>query len=194
MLPENINHFFRYQGSLTTPPCYESILWTVFDTPITLSHNQVQHTGSPFFQNVCIITADLCACFEHYVDQCHKAFSSSLLCSDQETGEYSDGHGQQDAVEWLPHGSASQQPCGGVFFPAAPGKRKYVACCRGLITKQGDIMYSSEWTWPRHSDTSHFSFTSFFSAFCRQDEIESRLLNIEGLITSLGKHIHSGEL
>lgn len=44
MLPENLNHFFRYQGSLTTPPCYESILWTVFDTPITLSHNQVQHT------------------------------------------------------------------------------------------------------------------------------------------------------
>lgn len=41
MLPENMNHFFRYQGSLTTPPCYESILWTVFDTPITLSHNQV---------------------------------------------------------------------------------------------------------------------------------------------------------
>ncbi|XP_052340551.1 uncharacterized protein LOC118377945 isoform X4 [Oncorhynchus keta] len=41
MLPENLNHFFRYQGSLTTPPCYESILWTVFDTPITLSHNQV---------------------------------------------------------------------------------------------------------------------------------------------------------
>ncbi|CAI5647296.1 carbonic anhydrase 6 [Oreochromis niloticus] len=31
MLPENLNHFFRYQGSLTTPPCYESILWTVFD-------------------------------------------------------------------------------------------------------------------------------------------------------------------
>ena len=31
------------------------------------------------------------------------------------------------------------------------------------------------------------------SAFCRQDEIESRLLKIEGLITSLGKHIHTGE-
>lgn len=45
MLPENLNHFFRYQGSLTTPPCYESILWTVFDTPITLSHNQVRHLG-----------------------------------------------------------------------------------------------------------------------------------------------------
>ncbi|TNN82955.1 Carbonic anhydrase 6 [Liparis tanakae] len=30
--------------------------------------------------------------------------------------------------------------------------------------------------------------------FCRQDEIESRLLKIEGLITSLGKHMHSGGL
>lgn len=48
MLPENLNHFFRYQGSLTTPPCYESILWTVFDTPITLSHNQVKHAGRDF--------------------------------------------------------------------------------------------------------------------------------------------------
>ncbi|KAG7276510.1 hypothetical protein CRUP_021290 [Coryphaenoides rupestris] len=46
MLPENINHFFRYQGSLTTPPCYESILWTVFDTPITLSHNQIRKLES----------------------------------------------------------------------------------------------------------------------------------------------------
>uniref|UniRef100_A0A671PI37 Carbonic anhydrase 6 n=1 Tax=Sinocyclocheilus anshuiensis TaxID=1608454 RepID=A0A671PI37_9TELE len=41
MLPENLSHFFRYQGSLTTPPCHESILWTVFNTPITLSHTQV---------------------------------------------------------------------------------------------------------------------------------------------------------
>uniref|UniRef100_A0A4W5L8N2 Carbonic anhydrase 6 n=1 Tax=Hucho hucho TaxID=62062 RepID=A0A4W5L8N2_9TELE len=46
MLPENLNHFFRYQGSLTTPPCYESILWTVFDTPITLSHNQIRKLES----------------------------------------------------------------------------------------------------------------------------------------------------
>ncbi|TRY96615.1 hypothetical protein DNTS_024246 [Danionella cerebrum] len=46
MLPENLSHFFRYQGSLTTPPCFESILWTVFDTPITLSHNQIRKLES----------------------------------------------------------------------------------------------------------------------------------------------------
>ncbi|XP_033898560.2 carbonic anhydrase 6-like isoform X2 [Acipenser ruthenus] len=42
MLPENLSNFFRYQGSLTTPPCYESIIWTVYDTPITLSLNQIR--------------------------------------------------------------------------------------------------------------------------------------------------------
>ncbi|XP_076848150.1 carbonic anhydrase 6 isoform X2 [Brachyhypopomus gauderio] len=42
MLPENLSHFFRYEGSLTTPPCFESTIWTVFDTPITLSQNQIR--------------------------------------------------------------------------------------------------------------------------------------------------------
>ncbi|XP_063799175.1 carbonic anhydrase 6 [Pseudophryne corroboree] len=42
MLPENLNNFYRYQGSLTTPPCTENVLWMVFDTHILLSHNQIK--------------------------------------------------------------------------------------------------------------------------------------------------------
>ncbi|XP_075047777.1 carbonic anhydrase 6 [Mixophyes fleayi] len=42
MLPENLNNFYRYQGSLTTPPCTENVLWTVFDSHIILSHNQIK--------------------------------------------------------------------------------------------------------------------------------------------------------
>ncbi|KAM4703201.1 carbonic anhydrase 6 [Rhinophrynus dorsalis] len=41
MLPENLDNFYRYKGSLTTPPCTENVLWTVFDTPIILSHTQI---------------------------------------------------------------------------------------------------------------------------------------------------------
>ncbi|XP_056305348.1 neuronal pentraxin-1 isoform X1 [Danio aesculapii] len=46
MLSENLSHFYRYKGSLTTPPCFESVMWTVFDTPITLSHNQIRKLES----------------------------------------------------------------------------------------------------------------------------------------------------
>uniref|UniRef100_A0A8D0ESX5 Carbonic anhydrase n=1 Tax=Strix occidentalis caurina TaxID=311401 RepID=A0A8D0ESX5_STROC len=40
MLPENLSQFYRYQGSLTTPPCSESVIWTIFHSPIVLSHTQ----------------------------------------------------------------------------------------------------------------------------------------------------------
>ncbi|XP_041063004.1 carbonic anhydrase 6 [Carcharodon carcharias] len=42
MLPDNLSNFYRYSGSLTTPPCFETISWTIFDTPIVLSSNQVR--------------------------------------------------------------------------------------------------------------------------------------------------------
>ncbi|NXI06320.1 CAH6 anhydrase, partial [Pachycephala philippinensis] len=42
MLPENLAHFYRYQGSLTTPPCSESVTWTIFHSPIVLSHTQIR--------------------------------------------------------------------------------------------------------------------------------------------------------
>uniref|UniRef100_A0A8C8SK93 Carbonic anhydrase n=1 Tax=Pelusios castaneus TaxID=367368 RepID=A0A8C8SK93_9SAUR len=47
MLPESLSHFYRYHGSLTTPPCSESVIWTVFDSPIMLSRTQVRPTLSP---------------------------------------------------------------------------------------------------------------------------------------------------
>lgn len=33
--------FFRYQGSLTTPPCSETVLWTVLSQPIQVSDAQI---------------------------------------------------------------------------------------------------------------------------------------------------------
>ncbi|XP_077106165.1 carbonic anhydrase 6 [Ranitomeya variabilis] len=42
MLPEDLDNYYRYQGSLTTPPCTENVLWTVFDSHIILSQNQIK--------------------------------------------------------------------------------------------------------------------------------------------------------
>ncbi|XP_010902628.2 carbonic anhydrase 6 [Esox lucius] len=110
MLPENLNQFFRYQGSLTTPPCYESVLWTVFDTPITLSHNQIRKLESTLMD-----------------------MNNKTLWND--------------------------------YRMAQPLNDRVVES--SFLPRLGK------------------------GTFCRQDEIETKLLRIESLINSLGKQMHS---
>ncbi|KAG1938092.1 carbonic anhydrase [Pimephales promelas] len=40
LLPARLDEYYRYDGSLTTPPCYPSVLWTVFRKPVTISRKQ----------------------------------------------------------------------------------------------------------------------------------------------------------
>ncbi|XP_047453514.1 carbonic anhydrase 12 isoform X2 [Mugil cephalus] len=40
LLPARLDEYYRYDGSLTTPPCYPSVLWTVFRNHVTISHKQ----------------------------------------------------------------------------------------------------------------------------------------------------------
>ncbi|KZS20469.1 Carbonic anhydrase 6 [Daphnia magna] len=42
LLPANIQNFYRYDGSLTTPTCQEVVSWTVFETPIPVSEYQLR--------------------------------------------------------------------------------------------------------------------------------------------------------
>ncbi|KAG9269660.1 carbonic anhydrase 6 [Astyanax mexicanus] len=110
MLPENLANFFRYEGSLTTPPCFESILWTVFDTPITLSHNQIRKLESTLMD-----------------------LENKTLWND--------------------------------YRMAQPLNDRVVES--SFIPRLGK------------------------GTFCRQEEIEAKLSNIESMITSLGKHVYS---
>ncbi|XP_041852112.1 carbonic anhydrase 12 isoform X1 [Melanotaenia boesemani] len=40
LLPARLDEYYRYDGSLTTPPCYPSVLWTVFRNPVAISQKQ----------------------------------------------------------------------------------------------------------------------------------------------------------
>ncbi|XP_010863830.2 carbonic anhydrase 4-like [Esox lucius] len=39
---QNLTNYYRYRGSLTTPGCTESVIWTVFENPIPLSKEQLE--------------------------------------------------------------------------------------------------------------------------------------------------------
>ncbi|KAF4087608.1 hypothetical protein AMELA_G00072590 [Ameiurus melas] len=41
LLPRDLSHYFRYSGSLTTPPCHQTVLWTIFVEKVKISHSQL---------------------------------------------------------------------------------------------------------------------------------------------------------
>jgi carbonic anhydrase len=50
LLPAN-RQFFRYLGSLTTPPCSEKVIWSVFSQPVQASTAQVSQFAGLFDMN-----------------------------------------------------------------------------------------------------------------------------------------------
>ena len=40
LLPFSGQQFYRFYGSLTTPPCTENIYWNLIDTPLTITQDQ----------------------------------------------------------------------------------------------------------------------------------------------------------
>ncbi|XP_038624817.1 carbonic anhydrase 14 [Tachyglossus aculeatus] len=49
LLPPDLGEYYRYNGSLTTPPCYQSVLWTVTRHPVRLSPGQLERLQLALF-------------------------------------------------------------------------------------------------------------------------------------------------
>jgi len=50
-IPASLNHYYRYSGSLTTPPCYESVTWTLFNETIEIAEEQLEKFRTTIFEN-----------------------------------------------------------------------------------------------------------------------------------------------
>ncbi|NWQ62121.1 CAH4 anhydrase, partial [Neopipo cinnamomea] len=46
---EELGRYYRYEGSLTTPDCYEGVIWTIFEKPVELSLLQLSHFAALHF-------------------------------------------------------------------------------------------------------------------------------------------------
>ncbi|KAM9309997.1 LOW QUALITY PROTEIN: carbonic anhydrase 14 [Pholidichthys leucotaenia] len=41
LLPKDLRRYYRYNGSLTTPPCYQGVIWTLFHARVQISKAQL---------------------------------------------------------------------------------------------------------------------------------------------------------
>ncbi|KFO57156.1 Carbonic anhydrase 4, partial [Corvus brachyrhynchos] len=46
---EDLGRYYRYEGSLTTPDCYEGVIWTIFEKPVELSLPQLSQFSALHF-------------------------------------------------------------------------------------------------------------------------------------------------
>ena len=42
IIPESISNYYRYSGSLTTPPCNEIVMWNVVDPEFSINLSEDQ--------------------------------------------------------------------------------------------------------------------------------------------------------
>ena len=65
LLPENVDDYWTYSGSLTTPPLTEAVTWIIMKQPIEVSHDQVnmgvplRFTDSPLACAVDVTPVDM---------------------------------------------------------------------------------------------------------------------------------------
>ncbi|MED6268485.1 hypothetical protein CHARACLAT_022881 [Characodon lateralis] len=51
LLPTHLDEYYRYDGSLTTPPCYPSVLWTIFRNHLTISQKQFMALATALYSS-----------------------------------------------------------------------------------------------------------------------------------------------
>lgn len=59
LIPASLSTYYRYEGSLTTPPCYETVIWTLFHEKIEIAEEQLQDFREKLFENRANVGIDI---------------------------------------------------------------------------------------------------------------------------------------
>jgi hypothetical protein len=83
LMGNNLNDFWRYQGSLTTPPCTEGVIWTVFRTPIVFTEDELNSFRTNIFSEDYRILQPLNnrMVYRSFPDQIFSSISDYNCCS-----------------------------------------------------------------------------------------------------------------
>ena len=66
-LPKDIDVYYTYKGSLTTPPCSEVVTWILFSTPVQISFKQVMKFSVTYFSSISCLFIKIVKFYEQFL-------------------------------------------------------------------------------------------------------------------------------